>query len=560
MSNMISNISLCDVEITPTHQLDFDSISEQKSYFLNHTIKQYYPCKYQSRKGTIKVKGYVDTFNNVNYGYYTNEYNGTIKTYYFWIVEKIALARETTELIIQLDVFQTWLFDFKINRCFIEREHVNNDSIGYHTIAEDFELGDYTNINVEYIEEMTGNVCFLLGLTDSEQGAIGGVYGKSYSGVQYKYYSSSDYTSLSDEISDLCENGKGDCIAFIGQFPEKFFKKTFPGISSGAVLPYNNSVCSLLKTYEFKKNFIGVNTGSYTPRNNKLYTYPYMNITVTSPNGNNIVLKPELFYAMQMNRFLFYVQTVPKVNPTFSITPYDYNNFSIDGTSTIYDSSIQDSLECECFGLCSWNNDNFANWYAQHQNSIKAQSLNASANYRANTTVYDNSYKTGKENNSANFDTATATNLLGLGNILSNPLGTATGFASGELTAANNYNNTNRSLSTDLSNNKLLNRTDYNNTIRSLMASVSDAQVQPNTAKGDTSGSGLDVARDTATFFIMQKGIKPEHAKMIDDYFTMYGYKVNRLDVPNFKTRKVFIYSFLQINIIFFPRRRKNVS
>ena len=40
--------------------------------------------------------------------------------------------------------------------------------------------------------------------------------------------------------------------------------------------------------------------------------------------------------------------------------------------------------------------------------------------------------------------------------------------------------------------------------------------------------------------------IRGDYAKIIDQYFTMYGYKVNRMGVPNFIARTYFTY--LQIN------------
>ena len=74
------------------------------------------------------------------------------------------------------------------------------------------------------------------------------------------------------------------------------------------------------------------------------------------------------------------------------------------------------------------------------------------------------------------------------------------------------------------------------------MANVSDASIQPNTCKGDTSGSGLDVARSSATFYLNQMGIKPEYAEKIDMYFQMYGYQVNIVDYPRIDTRERWNY------------------
>ena len=93
MANMISSINLCKVPITPTHQLDFNSVSEQRQYFESNVVFTYPKCKYQPRTATIRVKGYVDQLQEANYGFETNTYKGTTKTCYFWILSKNLLAK-----------------------------------------------------------------------------------------------------------------------------------------------------------------------------------------------------------------------------------------------------------------------------------------------------------------------------------------------------------------------------------------------------------------------------------------------------------------------------------
>ena len=39
----------------------------------------------------------------------------------------------------------TWMGDFKLNQCFIERQHTISDSIGQYIEPENFELGDYVD-------------------------------------------------------------------------------------------------------------------------------------------------------------------------------------------------------------------------------------------------------------------------------------------------------------------------------------------------------------------------------------------------------------------------------
>jgi hypothetical protein len=528
MANAISSITLCNVNITPIHQIDFADVAAQTAYFYAHKKQVFEKCRYQPRTATIKVKGYVDTLQNCNYGYYTNTYNGTNKTFYFWIVKKDYRARETTELTIQIDVFQTWLFDFNFTPFMIERTHAQNDNIGDHTLPEDFELGDYVTYLKQPINCLCGNPSFFVGVTDIGGSTIGGVFGKTYSGFAVKYYKYDQISALSSYITDLCNQGKGDAIAFIFSFPEGLWNgsgmtgngDTIVGCDIlGAEQSFNFS--DMIKNFAFRDQY-------YSPYNNKIYTYPYNFITVKNANGGNVVLKLENF--QDYNNIKFAIQSVLVQNPTISCTPEDYDGKAF---------AIDDGIEMNDFGLCSWNNDNYSNWFAQHVHSINAQSANAANSYNAKTTVNDNNYS----NALSRRDTAATKGAINtaistasaLGHL--NFLGAIGNAAGGAANTYLDYGQATKNADNDLANSDLLNNTNYQNTIASILASVKDAQVQPNTCKGSTASCGLDLARNTATFFLEQTAIKPEYARIIDMYWQMFGYKMNRVDVPTFKSR-----------------------
>jgi hypothetical protein len=530
---LISDITLCSVPITPTNQIDFANTTAQTTYFSSKQIHQFFDCKYTPRTGKIKVKKYVDALNDCNYGYYTNSYGSTTKTFYFWIVQKNALNKNTTELTIQLDVFQTWLFDVDMKQCFVEREHVADDTTGLNTFPEDFELGSYVNGKKDMIYEMTGEMCYILALTDTDS-SIGGVFGKTYSGFSLQVYEASEASSLSTFIMQLCNSGKGDSIAFIFTFPKAFLSANSISHSGGATIGGVSGTLNTTFTFtNTKKNFT-FRLDDYTPKNNKLLCYPFNFLTLFNSSGGNVVLKFEDFENFDSQTFK--IESILTQNPIFNCIPLNYRSAGAVG----YIDSIQESG----YGLCSWNNDNFANWYAQHQYSIDAQSTNARVSYKANNTVSGNNFNTAKDN-------ADITAMQGLMNTTASSLSQlgAFNFAGASATALTgtvntglDYNKTGNSASNDLNNSRLMNSVNYENTIRSLMGSVSDASVQPNTAKGDTSACGLDVARDNVTFRFHQTMIKPEYARKIDMYFQMYGYKVNVVKVPDFKTRTAWNY------------------
>ena len=44
---------------------------------------------------------------------------------------------------IETDVWQSWMFDITFKNSFIEREHVNDDTFGLHTVPEGLDTGEY---------------------------------------------------------------------------------------------------------------------------------------------------------------------------------------------------------------------------------------------------------------------------------------------------------------------------------------------------------------------------------------------------------------------------------
>lgn len=527
------DIHLCKVPISVTNQLSFKTKNAQEDYFKSKVRYSYEKCSYQPRTAVLKIPTYVDAIQDVNYGYFDNEYDGNEKRFYFFICQKNYTNKGTTEIVIQIDVWQTWYWQIRYGQCFIERCHVSNDKIGANTIPEDFELGDYL-CEAKYWSECTcGEMVYFLATSeydDTEQ--MGGIFGKTYSGFKLIYYDERHINDMSQYIGQLCQDGKGDSIAFIFAYPKNMLPKEFDngdicGGFSGVLEKYIKFSYS-----NFENTFIFKDT-EYRPYNNKLLTYPYNFLTITNPEGGNVIIKFELFDSL--DDIQFQITSVLTKNPTFECTPMHYAN-------TNY--AISDSISMAPFGLCSWNNDNYANWYAQHKNSINAQSINATASYNSSKAVNTNNYNNALDNNNTSMYKGLINTAGGvIGNLSHGNFGGA--LISGVQGGANtylDYQQGKRNANNDLSNSNLLNTTNYQNTIRGLMASVKDAQVQPNTCKGDTSSCGLDMARDTACFYFKQTMIKPEYAKMIDMYFQMYGYAVNLIDYPVLKSRKKWNY------------------
>jgi hypothetical protein len=73
--------------------------------------------------------------------------------------------------------------------------------------------------------------------------------------------------------------------------------------------------------------------------------------------------------------------------------------------------------------------------------------------------------------------------------------------------------------------------------IANQLAQIHQASIQPDQAKGQVGNGNLLFATGMLDFYLSHMSIKAEYAKRIDDFFTMFGYKVNTLKVPNVHSR-----------------------
>lgn len=78
------------------------------------------------------------------------------------------------------------------------------------------------------------------------------------------------------------------------------------------------------------------------------------------------------------------------------------------------------------------------------------------------------------------------------------------------------------------------------------IAQMQTMAIQPDQARGNTNGGSLNIASDSQYFYISQMYIKKQYAEIIDQFFTMYGYKVNSVKVPNINGRPY--WNFVQTN------------
>lgn len=136
------------------NQLTFANEEAQTNYFLGLEYTETERTSYQRKDNLIRYPAHIDNIINYNYVMYKNS-NYTDKWFYAFITKMEYVNDNMTYIYIQTDVFQTWQFNLLYKECFIEREHVNDDSVGNNTVPEGLETGEYIIDNITNTDDLT---------------------------------------------------------------------------------------------------------------------------------------------------------------------------------------------------------------------------------------------------------------------------------------------------------------------------------------------------------------------------------------------------------------------
>lgn len=452
--NPSSNIYLTDVPWTNNYTdcLTFINETAQRNYFNSIIKKKFTNYVYLKKDNAIKVEGNIDDLIIYNYLFYENP--STNKIYYCFITNMEYISENTTQIYFETDVWQTWGFQINYKRCFIERCHVTDDSVGANTIPEGLETGEYISIYTD--KYGMGPMCYILGSTANPQkegfpNSYGGNYDGIYSGVAYYWYNST--SRLTDHLQDLANNNKISGVTSLFMAPVSVVR----GWNDGDYGEVQKSKDVYMQ--QVIQEPIITKLNGYTPRNNKLLTYPYCYYLLSNGCGANAVLRPELFSG---NKCVVKMEGCLTPGCSIHFTPQNYK-----GVTDYYDAGITGGK----FPQCNWATDQFINWLTQNSVNLTTPDVNLAL-----------------------------TPLSMFGDIMSMNIGGAVERY------ANNY----------------------------MAVLQRDKEIETHTkippqASGNMNSGDIATASDENGMVIYSMTIKSEFAKIIDDYFDMYGYKINRV-------------------------------
>lgn len=131
----------------------WQSAASQKAWFTSHANHIVDKVSYQRHdEPVLRLElEQADVF-NCNYMAFTNTAFSD-KMFYAFITDVSYTSNNVCEIHFELDVMQTFMFDWTLEQCWVEREHSATDRIGEHTLAEPIDFGDYVVTTSKYVNE-----------------------------------------------------------------------------------------------------------------------------------------------------------------------------------------------------------------------------------------------------------------------------------------------------------------------------------------------------------------------------------------------------------------------
>lgn len=415
------------------------------------------------------------------------DYSG--KWFFAWIDDVIYKSNGTTEIQYTIDYWSTWFDYWQKKPCFVVREHVNDDTIGLHTIPENLSVGEVTT---ESIDEYNGfSDCYIAVSTTYEpasskykdnEGNWQSV--NTYPGARlYNGQVFGDAVFLFDSIVQFImflevvntDTHTGD-ISNVYIVPKNLFDvasdliqhRGYYSLDAEHSVPFDYYTPKQKNEIERDSKVISKthNFNNITIKNNKCYTYPYNYLYITNNVGNENILKYEDFNTQDIT---FELEFAISVGCTGRMIPKNYKNIN---------SNYNESLIVAKFPTCSWSSDAYTNWLSQNAVNISTQITNMGV------------------------ETASSIGALATGNV--------GGAVSGLISTSNS--------------------------VASLIGQFYQASLLPAIKQG-TNNADINYLANKNKIQFYHMRAKNEYLEIIDNYFSRFGYKINTIKLPNITGR-----------------------
>lgn len=487
------------------HTIYFANESAQNSWF---TGKVSYTFQAQSyvryTRNSIKLK--ADTTDIMDCTYLRFKNDRSVDKWFYAFINAVEYVNENTCLVTyEIDVMQTWFIqNGSVRACMVLREHVTDDIFGNHLEAEPVgsDVYEYDTVNYTSADGALFSDYNLIVNTSEEPDDPNEILNNGLvNGTKYRSLATDNPYGIFNLITALVQLINGSWSS--GDKPYEVIDMfTFP--SKFASLNLLDNLHYISVTHPNTLN-------GYTPKNKKLYSYPFSYLFGTTMNGSSCAYRWEYFTSID-NPIQFKCYGNPIGGGQIHCYPTAY-----DGVMDNIDAAlVMDDFPKNPFAF-----DAYQAWVASG-GKTKLERAETFMKIRGATAIVEassNAYMQG---------------LTGINQIGHNAL---------------NLGQTDTSIMDDLSgmsrgSNRLISGTaNLINTAVSVAEAQNkiayqwkDAKYQPNIVVG-TATPNLVVANHDLDFHFYNVHIKRAELPKIDDFFSCFGYGINKVKIPNLTGR-----------------------
>lgn len=497
----------CPLESDQHNQLTFSTRSAQETYFKSLPKISLEQFSYQRKDNYIRVPEHIDNIIGYNYVMYRNN-NYTNRWFYAFISDMEYVNDKLTNVYIKTDVYQTWADDLTWKQCFIEREHVSDDTVGAHTLEEELPTGEYIVNGVdEYGITNPNEFAVIVQVTDlpSDMSAAGTnrfktaqkIYGGLPNGCWLIVMPYNTMYALYESLNALIDwydyDGRADAVIAMYVVPKALFPSEYSGFDydsndqahgfSGWFIPASTTTYNI-GTHSWTRN---TTIDGYTPRNKRLLCYPYNYLLMTNNGGDDVEYRWEEFTSSSAT---FQLDALVNQGCDQKLRPTNYKRTNGSG-------GYEWSLTGQKLPTLAWKSDYYLNWQAQNGTTAAVKQARRSVD---------------------NFNNAD--NVLEFAGSLAEMVGAGVSGGLGQL--KNKFS-----------------------------GAETRAETMPDTSKGNSNSGDINFTLGKTCFTGYKMSVRAEVARVIDSYFDRFGYKVLASKVPNFNTRLNWNYiKLIECNVV----------
>ena len=515
--------------------------------------------------------------------------------FYYFIEGAAMLNPSTTALTLQLDVFQTYLWQFRLGVCFVERGHLamaamhNRLESGKYNTAETMRLFGVASESLDVGSEYTISRAEMFDLSAKKWAVIvqsntdlaadwgtrdnpslktadGQITDGLASGCNVYAIESWDYSEFMKKVRDAPWIAKG--IVSISAFPKAV-------LTDGPTVSLNGIDAHFLGdtpdegVYFTSDEPILEQLGRLTSADfkfvDKLKCFPYAVIEIVNYQGNSLLLKPEMVNDKNLTLKQMACAAPPYQKIAFFPAHYgeavgdsgygkagyytmDYTegNYSEKKHEVNYGYWIDTAIWFQDFPQMSIVNDEYVNYLASTTNrrqfSYNAAGWSQQKSLAGNQLTYDQAQQQlGTNQTNKDIENRAAITAAELGAIGKFPVlpGMALGIAGAynQYQASNEQFNVNQAQANQFATqNKTLAdwaaRGDYQNAIAGIDATVQDAALTQPSQSGQMAGDGFNLSNGMMIVQIRYKTITAQMQEIVGNYFLKYGYAIRQYLVP----------------------------